>query len=137
MSKLATIIFLCFIVVGCNNTNVDTAELIYDYEESWFSDFGLKDGKVYFDCYITVINKSDKSVNFTMEGEFFEDYESDLVSSQYLIGCKTGNLEKDEFFIASNKSVEYLVTFVGINGCNVLKSNRLPPREVKLNLKNY
>lgn len=101
-------------------------------EESYFSDFHIKDGKVYVECCVTIENVSNTNKNVTFTAIMNEDYKCGLLKQKRL---NVLDVENNEivFQIHANSKDTYELTFVGEHGNNSQKANRLlPPIDIKI-----
>lgn len=125
---LAVVTVICASVIGfltLGNSQKGSVEIVED--NSYFSDFVVQDGETKINCVITFKNTSDKDITFLVKAHFTDDFESGLVSDEYVIGiCEdTG----EEFItIKAGETIEYKgVAFCSKNNGSEIKSDRLLP----------
>lgn len=97
-------------------------------DESFFSDFRIEHGKVYFDCVLIITNNTTDELSFELYGDFTEDEKAGLVTPVILSGCHQEDYANKTFTIAPSETVIYKVCFIGDwAGKTEQKQNRLLP----------
>ena len=125
---LAVAIVICASVIGFlsfGNLQKGSVEIVED--KSYLSDFVVQDGETKIDCVLTFKNTSDKDITFSVKAHFTDDFESGLVSDEYVIGISE---DTGEAFITikAGETIEYkgVVFCSKNNGCES-KNDRLLP----------
>ena len=124
----AVVIVICAAVMGFltfGNSQKGSVEIVED--KSYLSDFVVQDGETRINCVLTFKNNSDKDITFSVKAHFTDDYESGLVSDEYVIGiCEdTG---EEIITIKAGETIEYKgVAFCSKNNGSEIKSDRLLP----------
>lgn len=119
------IIIACFCFIACRPEQ----RVLLVQEESFFSDYEIKDGRVILTCYLTFYNPYSSEVKVNVYGDFSKDVENGLLKSSELIGHCDG----EEILVLSPEKTSIYVTFIGDYGGVPQKHNReLPDIEVIL-----
>ena len=95
-------------------------------EESFFNGFYIRDGKVYFDCYVTFVNRSSQEKSFTVWAVSPQDQKSGLLLNEKM---KLNNMVPS-LTLCANETRQFHLIFVGEHGDNNQKVNRLLPEIV-------
>lgn len=104
-------------------------ELVYVYDESTFHDFYIDETKyVIFNCDITVRNRSNTKMKFSMKADVSKDIGLTKESFAYVFDGNSQNYEV--FDIAPNSKQTYKVMFKALLGDKRTKVDRLPPKEI-------
>ena len=126
-------------------------------EDSFFSEFTVREDKVFFLCYLCIVNPSDETLPVTITGDFSADYEAGLVTEQelpalyltqeaqpdplwssvagFLLVESEGSernilpqtQEAAELFLLAPGGNDFWAVFVGPHGENTQKQDRLLP----------
>lgn len=120
-------------------------------EESFFSDYVVRNNRVYFLCHLNIRNPSDKPVAVRITGDFSEDVKSGLLKNTELRSCRIEEPLTEGFQSLSAEELEatafwtydtyqgadvfpippggrsFWVLFVGEHGTADVKQNRLLP----------
>ena len=113
-----------------NNSDTPSVEIVN--ETSFFSDYELKNDKVYIYCTVTVKNNLDTAQQIMIQGDFADDYLSGFVKDKILCAYDKDNLDNNMFIIMANSEQMLKVCFIGDWGGKVkTKQNRLLP-EIQL-----
>ncbi|MBR6514843.1 MAG: hypothetical protein IKT46_08445 [Clostridia bacterium] len=127
--EILCIIFILSSFISCSNIEAKTANccrLIED--ESWLSDVYIKNNSIYYSCYVTVKNTSDKNVTVKLIGDLKEEYDTGIIKETTL--CAINDESSEYFNIPSNEKVSFDVVFIGTlqpdyQKYDFLKNNRL------------
>lgn len=125
---LVVIIVACAAVIGFSafgDSKKGNVEIVED--KSYLSDFVVQDGETKINCVLTFKNTSDKDISFSVKAHFTDDFESGLVSDEYVIGiCEdTGD---DVITIKAGETIEYkAIAFTSKNNGCENKNDRLLP----------
>lgn len=95
--------------------------------ESYFSDFNVKNQKVYLDCYITLKNISNTEKTVKLTASFPDDVNTGLLKESILPGLNKNNKES-KFIIHPNSQKSFNVTFVGDFAGTIQRHERLLPK---------
>ena len=100
-------------------------EIIKD--KSYFNDFEIVDGVTCIKCTITIRNNSDEDKIIGVSAKFDEDYESGLVSEEFIAG-KWQPSGEEQLTVPANFTYEnYEIYFYSQNnGCETKESRLLP-----------
>ncbi|WP_022758729.1 hypothetical protein [Butyrivibrio fibrisolvens] len=94
---------------------------------SYLSDFVVQDGETKINCVLTFKNTSDKDITFSVKAHFTDDYESGLVSDEYVIGI-CDDTDEDVITIKAGETIEYKgISFSSKNNGCENKNERLLP----------
>lgn len=129
----------------------------YLEEESFFSEFTVREDKVFFLCYLCIVNPSDETLPVTITGDFSADYDAGLVTERefpalyltqeaqpdplwssvagFLLVESEGSernilpqtQEAAELFLLAPGGNVFWAVFVGPHGENTQKQDRLLP----------
>ena len=122
MKKFAALILcLCCLLAACGALSED---IVLDEECSYFDNFFVLEGKVYFHCTLVLQNNTDQDIAVKIRGDFQEDFASGLLTEAKLMAL-SGNQE-DSFVLAPGEN-ELKVVFIGEHGGSSMKQNRLLP----------
>lgn len=104
---------------------------MYVYDESILHDFWIDDsGYVTFNCDITIKNRSNTEMKFTMTADVSKDI--GLTKETFAYSFKGDSQNYEVYNIAPNSKQTYKVEFKALNGDKKTKMDRLPPKEVIL-----
>ena len=122
------IIIICMVyMVGCSDEKNKDIYILSD--ESFFNEFTIKNGKVVFNCYITIINNTENDVKFKIKGDFIEDAkvknEVSLVKQRYIYAQNEKGEEILE--LKANQTKQFILDFYGDFAGKRSKRNRLLP----------
>ncbi len=67
-----------------SRTEKPTSAPYLEEEESFFSEFTVREDKVFFLCYLCIVNPSDETLPVTITGDFSADYDAGLVTEREL-----------------------------------------------------
>lgn len=106
-------------------TQNEKIEIVVD--KSYLSDFVVQDGETKINCVLTFKNTSDKDITFSVKAHFTDDYESGLVSDEYVIGI-CDDTDEDVITIKAGETIEYKgISFSSKNNGCENKNDRLLP----------
>lgn len=123
---LCVLISLVVIVVGVYifNNPKDTVEIIK--KESYYSNFHVKDGKVYIECVITIKNNYNYKKAINLSARFDEDVNTGLLKQAKIYALSSSNI-KEKFEIKQNSKETFEVVFSGDFGGTMKKHDRTLP----------
>ena len=106
-------------------TQNEKIEIVVD--KSYLSDFVVQDGETKISCILTFKNTSNEDITFSVKAHFTDDFESGLVSDEYVIGI-CDDTEEDVITIKAGEIIEYkeISFYSKNNGCET-KNDRLLP----------
>ena len=137
---LLTLCIACF--CGCGPGKSRATEKVTVVESaSYFDDFQVKDGKVYFYCYLTLKNNSAEPAAFELKGNFQADVDGGLLKyalvdgfflehekAAYVDGVDPDAVPlSDVFRLDANEEKEFDVWFIGESAGGTTKHDRLLP----------
>ena len=67
-----------------SRTEKPTSAPYLEEEEAFFSEFTVREDKVFFLCYLCIVNPSDETLPVTITGDFSADYDAGLVTEREL-----------------------------------------------------
>ena len=120
---LLILLFLC----GCSFKERD--DIIVCGDESSLINFTEQDGVVHIMCRITLENTTDMDCVVRISGYSEEDVSTGLLRYPHLTGYNTEE-ESDLFLLEANERCEFLIDFQGEYAGNFLKSDRLIPDNI-------
>ncbi|MBR1757708.1 MAG: hypothetical protein IJ744_03130 [Lachnospiraceae bacterium] len=125
--SMILILFFCIICAsGCYIGDTDS-QLVLNKEKSFFSDYSIEDGKVYYYCYLIIDNKSNNSCRASIVGDFLKDQDSGLLKERYLTAVEDKrNIKQSLFLLEPGENVLEIV-FIGTNGKSIVRNDRLLP----------
>lgn len=105
LAAMSFIIFLCLMIKLENKKQ----EIKIEREDSWFSDFYIKENKVYIQCYITIRNDSNEDQYIKLLAHMEDDAKNKLIKHSIV----TGYDEKgsDKFFVPADSEINYIEVF--------------------------
>ena len=122
MKRLVVLILaLCCLLSACGTPSGD---IVLDEEGSYFDNFFVLEGKVYFHCTLVLQNNTDQDITVKIRGDFQKDFASGLLTEAKLMAL-SGNQE-DSFVLAPGEN-ELKVVFIGDHGGYSIKQDRLLP----------
>ena len=126
------IILIVLIIFAIFNT-FNKSKLTYIRNESNLNTFYFQDNMVIFDCDIIIKNNTKKDIEFYMDADISN--ELGLTKDSIAIGYNK-NTKKRVFFIEENSQKNFEVEFKALKGDKKEKSNRLPPKDIIIKIKN-
>ncbi len=115
----ATIICMMLCLCCCGQENFRIKE------ESYFSDFKIEEGKVYFNCVLVVDNLTGKEKNVILKASFEDDVKNGLLKETLLDGYATDGSTKD--FELQKGENRFDVVFIGEHAGGTQKNDRTLP----------
>ena len=115
-------IVVAFALSGCAVNQL--SKITVDRDNSYFSDFEIDDGKVYFKCYITLESAYPEERQVLLVAVSHEDVANGLLKSPFL-------LTQLSVSVPANGSISQEVTFIGQHNGGTRKHDRLLP-EVRM-----
>ena len=134
-NKKVTIIILIltvciFFLSSCTSDIYTDENCPYVVEEkSFFDDFAVMDGQVFFQYRLLVENPYNKDITVEIFGDFGRDVTSKLVIERNLVGYQVENMSSHEFVLSPGKN-DLNVVFVGTHGTSNQKQDRLLPDDI-------
>jgi len=117
------VLLLAFVIVlALSGCAVDQpSKITVDEGNSYFSDFDIKDGKVYFRCYITLESAYPEDRQVSLYAVSHKDVLIGLLKTPYLMAPVTVS-------VPANGSASQYVTFIGQHNGGTKKTDRLLPK---------
>ena len=136
---------------SCQNQKTKPEAFSVVKEESFFSDFAVRNDRVYFLCYLTLRNPSEGAIAVQLTGDFAEDVKGGLLTKRELRSCQVEDSLAQSFQNLSGEELEaatfwtyaeyqgadvflvppggksFWVLFIGEHGTAESKQNRLLP----------
>ncbi len=127
---------LLFCFGSCKENTVTTAdvekEIVIDTEKSFFSDFQVKNDKVYIYCTVLMRNFGGEEKKVTLKGVFPKDAENGLLKQKELAGYTIDY--SSEVFVVEQGEHWIDVVFIGDFAGNNQKYSRLLPQIIIRNV---
>ena len=121
-----TFLSIFVLLNACENSQPPSSSLItIDKSKSFFSDFEIRDDKVYILCNVVIKNTFSIEKEIKLNAIFNDDKESGLLKEALLAGYKD-DFETDIFCVNSGETI-IKVFFVGDWGGNRIKHDRNLP----------
>jgi hypothetical protein len=117
------------LLLGC-----EKEKLSYIYEESSHNEFKIEDGLVIFRDDITVENKTDKELSFTMKADITREQEIGLTKEAFAFAYEKSSDKQTIFVIEPNSKTTYTAYFKAKKDYYNKKTNRLPPENVQFKI---
>jgi len=128
-TRICAILVCGFLILTSCATSDDNNQILLDEKASFFSDFSIDDGMVFFFCHLEVINQTTESQQVHIQGDFREDVKGGLIQSPYLIAYRKDDPDNTVFVLKPGKNV-FDIFFLDEKGFADEKQNRLlPPLE--------
>ena len=132
--KHLTILILSMIVIvslcACSKKAALQKEAISLIEEdSFFSDFEVKDGLVFIKCYLAIQNNSASDLAFTVSADFAKDVRIGLLKDPVLYVCDSQN-QVQVLYLKAGETEEFECIFVGAHGGSTQKTDRNLPDNI-------
>ena len=130
------IISLCLLVLlltlsSCINNSKDSIRLVAD--DSYFSDFEVKDDLVYIECFLTIENRGKADVSFTISADFNDDV-GRLLNEKTLYAMDSQG-ERQVFFLSAKATEKWILcTFIGTYGGTSQKADRNLPSNITFHI---
>lgn len=102
-------------------------------DESFFSDFEIKDGTVFIECMLIIENKSDKDCTFTISADFEKDVKVRLLKESVLY-VRDEKGEKQKFTLPAHAKQPFTCIFSGEFGGVNQKADRLLPDKITFHI---
>ena len=122
---IISIMVVCCLVIFFSTYRLSNLHI--DKKNSFYSDFSIKEDKVYIKCILKVKNSTSHDQRFNINANFPDDVNLGLLKYENLKGYNK-KLEDDIFDIKKNSSLTFEVVFIGEFAGNSNKHDRLLPQ---------
>ena len=120
------IVFLLCCICSCSKNNTTDRIKITD---RMFHSFEIKDGFVYFDCELTLVNRTNEDISFMLLVENNEDHKRGLLRSPNMYAANQDGIP-EVFFLEAHSHIDTRIQFAGKHGNASTKYDRLMPEEI-------
>lgn len=120
---LILISLITLICCGCSRKNNQYILINNSDYPSFFDDYKIDKGNVFFYCHIYVENKSKKDESVKIIGDFDKDQKSGLLKKQQLVAYNCDDLKNSDFYLKPGIN-ELNVVFIGEKGVYDRKADR-------------
>lgn len=119
---ILTLLLISLIIFGFLGKK---SKIEIDYENSFYSEYSIKEDKVYIECELVINNTTNKQKNIQITGTFDNDVSSGLLKNPTIYGYNSDL--KTNIFEINSGSQRIKVIFIGdYNGVNIKHDRKLP-----------